>query len=168
MNKTLDIGWFGTGLVDALKLLGYDSYGIYINSIPNQTSNYLVGNILDYTFEGLEKFDIMIAISTIEHVGLINIYGQKITDVDGDIHAVQRLRNYLDKEGYFAITIPYGKLDYPRYFARPYDDARIKRLTEGFKIIDEEYYMLKNSGMESVNKWVAALNHSFVGLLLKI
>ena len=167
-HTVLDVGCCESNLSSVLKDIGYDVYGIDVNNCNKDTNfKFINGNILDHDF-GM-KFDVIIAISTVEHVGLES-YKQTKVDNDGDIEAMKRLYKYAKK--YLILTVPFGKAHHPAEFERVYDTPRLKKLMEGFTIIREEYYANVKGGpndtWEKVNSLTATDKDAVVSLLLKV
>jgi 23S rRNA U2552 (ribose-2'-O)-methylase RlmE/FtsJ len=151
-----------------LKDIGYDVYGIDINDCGNSPNfKFIKGNILDYDF-GM-KFDVIIAISTIEHVGLES-YEQTKVDNNGDIETMKMLRKYANK--YVILTVPFGKAHHPANFERVYDTPRLKKLIEEFIVVREEYYANITGGpndtWEKVDSLTAMDKDAVIALLLKV
>lgn len=162
VNTILDFGCRESNLANYLAKLGYESYGIDINVYQHPSFNFIRANIFEYDFK--MEFDMIIAISTIEHIGL-PFYGQKVIDSNGDIHAMQRLNKYLKK--YFIVTAPSGKFVFAKDFARTYDHNRLKMLSEGFNIITEEYYGKMKDVWRKTDKETADKFCSVFALLLE-
>jgi len=55
-------------------------------------------------FKSNSKYDLIVSVSTFEHIG----FDEKIKDVDKPKKALQHLRKFLTKKGVLVITIPYG------------------------------------------------------------
>lgn len=68
----------------------------------------IVGDILTYDFPPA-SFDAIVAVSSIEHVGLGH-YGDP-KDVDGDTHAMQRATRWLKPGGWVYLDVPYREQD---------------------------------------------------------
>ena len=85
----------------------------------------------------------MVAVSTLEHIGL-GRYGDKV-DYDGDILAVQEISRILSKNGAFLFTVPFGKGEtYPNH--RVYDDQGLNRLLNSFMIERTDYFVRNSEG----------------------
>lgn len=84
--------------------------------------------------------DAVTLISTLEHIGL-GRYGDPM-DIIGDIKTMQEVKRILKSGGHAIITIPYGYPTVVFNLHRVYDSGRIKKLTNGFKIIRKEYTLL--------------------------
>jgi len=151
-SKILDLGCYGTLFPIMLASLGHKVTGIdrkdYEYKHPNFT--FIKGDILDFPPQLLnQKFDVIISISTIEHVGL----GSKENIIeDGDIKAVKELKKMLKDNSTLFLTFGYGgkfqihKLlsspDIP--FGRLYDEERIEKLSKGFEIVKKDYFKIED------------------------
>lgn len=98
-----------------------------------------------------EFFDVVYATSTIEHIG-IGRYGDKITK-SGDREAILEMGRVLKPNGVMLVTVPFGKSrNWPKRH-RVYDNARLKKLFSGFKIVKQEYWIRRkgNEGWRRSN-----------------
>jgi hypothetical protein len=87
-------------------------------------------------FKPKSKFDLVVSISTLEHVG----YDDDVKDPDGTLKAINNLRkNCLSKKGRMVVTLP---LRYNK-------DVDLAIFNKSYKF-DEEYYYKRVS---SFNKW---------------
>lgn len=98
-----------------------------------------------------EFFDLILAVSVIEHIGHNNdIYFKEAEfqkDFDGDINALRNLTFSLKKGGKVAITVPYGrKVDYG-WFVH-YDRDFLQRLinSSGCELLKKDLFIYKNGG----------------------
>jgi len=82
-------------------------------------------------------FDSVVAISTIEHIGLL-AYENKKEDKEGDLKAVQQIKRVLKDDGVFIMTVPYGLN--PAYWYRVYNRESLAKLLSGFKIEAQKWY----------------------------
>ena len=95
-------------------------------------------------------FDLIFAISVIEHIGRDNsIYGlgEQATAELGDLEAVRALASLLQPGGRLLITVPFGRLQDHGWFVQ-YDLRRIQALVEfsGCNLTLAEYYAYGPSG----------------------
>jgi SAM-dependent methyltransferase len=97
---------------------------------------YLKGNCL-HTPLATESVDVVVSISTFEHVGL-GRWGDPI-DPDGDIKEMREVHRILRSGGYVVLTLPYGAPTVVYNLHRIYNDGRIKKMIEGFSIAGEGY-----------------------------
>jgi SAM-dependent methyltransferase len=117
--RILDVGGAESRLSKVLAELGHDVTVIDINPVDHGRAKYVQANILTYDFPE-NTFDIITAISTIEHIGLEG-YGQTVRDEYGDIKAVEKIYRWLKPGGLAVVTLPYGKPHHPPTFERVYD-----------------------------------------------
>ncbi|MEA5513692.1 class I SAM-dependent methyltransferase [Nodularia sp. UHCC 0506] len=87
------------------------------------------------------SFDCIIALSTLEHIGL-GWYGDEV-GVTYDVEAVKQIHNLLKPEGNFIFTVPYGKKALTPVH-RIYDKEALQRLTQSFNITQISYGIRKD------------------------
>ena len=80
----------------------------------------LQADVLTYEFP-VASFDAVVAISTIEHIGL-SAYGGDPRDPEGDTHTMERIARWLRPRGFVYLDVPYrpdgtGFLADPQYRA---------------------------------------------------
>ena len=97
------------------------------------------GDVLVHDFPA-ESFDVMVGISSIEHIGLGH-YDEDPLDVDGDQHCMARVARWLKPGGWVYLDVPYG----PTYTVhgteyRAYDEATLAaRLAPGLQVTGRWY-----------------------------
>jgi SAM-dependent methyltransferase len=123
--KILDVGGGESKLAKTLAELGFSVTVIDIGEVDCGKAKHIKNNVLDYEFPE-ETFDIIISISTIEHVGL-PCYGQTKLDQDGDIKVMDKIYRWLKPHGLAIITLPYGKPHHPPTFERVYSKETLSR-----------------------------------------
>lgn len=131
-SKILDIGCRYSLLPLQLASLGHNVTGVDIHKYNGQHPNFkfVKGDFLKIPLKA-NFFDLVISLSTIEHIGL-GFYGEK-KDKDGDKKAIQKVHKILKKGGVLLLTAPFGKpIDSSWY--RVYNLKRIRNLLRGFKI----------------------------------
>jgi len=84
------------------------------------------------------SFDVVFAISTIEHIGL-GYYGDTVAE-GGDATAVRELRRVLAKSGRLIVTVPFGSQPIPN-FERVYNARTINNLLSEFRVVEESYWV---------------------------
>jgi len=98
-----------------------------------------------------EHFDLIINCSAIEHVGLYGRYGVAEERPDGDIEAMEILRNALARNGIMLLTIPVGC---DRVFSplhRLYGQKRLPMLLGKYEVLKKEFWV-----KDDFNKWIGA------------
>jgi hypothetical protein len=110
-------------------------------AISKYRVRYVVGDAM-HTQLSDGTVDLLINISTLEHVGL-GRWGDPL-DVDGDIKCMQETRRILKCGGHAVVTIPYGAPAVVYNLNRIYDVGRVQRLTEGFETVLAEYSLYGN------------------------
>src|SRR3989338_8253749 len=136
----LDVGCRYSNLVLTLASLGYKTYGIDIEPYPYSHRNlkFVTGDIRKTNFKK-NFFNTVIAVSTVEHIGL-GFYEKTKKDIDGDKKAVEEIIRILKPKGKFILTVPYGKWMITKSY-RVYDEKHLKQLLGGFKILLLEYFI---------------------------
>jgi len=166
-SKILDVGCCRTLFPIMLASLGQEVIGIDLKDYEYKHPNFtfIKGNILVPPPQLLnQKFDVIISVSAIEHVGLGN--KERIIE-DGDIKAVEEFKKLLKDNGTLFLTFGYGnkfqihKLSsLPNIpFGRLYDEERIKRLSKGFEIVKKDYFKIEDEvwnlcSVEEVKKFI--------------
>lgn len=148
----LDFGTGGSslGLIAARKKFQVTSIDLGKVEWPyiNPHLEFIQGDLLEMSFQQKE-FDIIINCSTIEHVGLQGRYNIFHNKPDGDIEAMQYMKNILKDNGHMLITIPVGIDAIFKPLHRVYGLERLPKLFYGYSIQYEEFWV-KNSD----NKWI--------------
>ncbi|OUL33180.1 class I SAM-dependent methyltransferase [Nostoc sp. 106C] len=88
------------------------------------------------------SFDCVVALSTIEHIGL-GWYGDKIKE-NYDLEAIKQIYALLKPEGHFILTVPYGK-EALTPVHRIYNKESVQRLVQDFEIIKIAYGVRKDN-----------------------
>ena len=93
------------------------------------------------TWDAPQKYGTVIALSTIEHIGLhVDGYGTSADDVeDGDRKAIEGCMRALRPGGTLLLTVPYGK-DENRGWYRIYSKVGLERLLAGYEW-DADYHL---------------------------
>jgi SAM-dependent methyltransferase len=133
-HRILDVGSVGSVLPILMACQGYEVYCIDVRPYEHaeilSSLKSVVGDIRQTNFQ-TDFFDCVIAVSTVEHLGL-GRYGDP-TDDNGDIKAVLEIERILRKDGRFLLTVPYGKHSItPSH--RVYDKNALTNLLTGFCI----------------------------------
>lgn len=142
-GKLLDVGCTGSLFPLILSFFGFEVHLLdfrpYEWKCPENVE-IIVGDIRKTKF--LDNFfDVITAVSTIEHIGLGRYTDPK--DIYGDRLAVKEIWRILKKNGIFLMTVPFGKKD-GTIFHRVYDLKSINELLNGFSVEKIEFFGLKN------------------------
>lgn len=145
-QRILDVGCGGSKLPIELAKLGHEVYGIDVGSYPDQDLfAFVQGDIRQMPFDN-SFFDVITAVSTIEHVGL-GRYGDPISS-NGDKQAVKEIERVLRLGGNLIITIPCGidTICYSREgvpLHKVYSPSSLVDLLSKFKILEMSYVVKK-------------------------
>jgi len=91
-RTALDVGSGGTSrVIDTLRRMGWGVSALDQEPM-NVPATMIIGDILTVD---LPKFDLIVACSTLEHVGLAGRYGATTMIEDGDLQAMRRLYDAL-------------------------------------------------------------------------
>jgi len=155
-KKILDVGSTGSIFPIELASIGYDVYSIdprsYFewNGVAHPDMKFIKGDITQAPFTP-EFFDVVIAISTIEHIGTEDFFKASVDEAK-DLKAIQEIARILKPDGKFIFTVPYRKgapnsAKRKVSFIRLYNEETIrKRLLNGIFIIELEEYFRKKNG----------------------
>lgn len=140
--KILDVGCRYSLLPIQLASLGNEVYGIDIYAYKRRHPNFhfTKSDFLEAKFKR-SFFDVVISLSTIEHIGL-GFYGEK-ANIDGDRKAIEKIKSLSKRGGILLLTAPFGKPRDSTWY-RVYDKKRLLKLLDGFKIREMHIYR-KNS-----------------------
>ncbi len=97
-----------------------------------------------------EPIDGIFCISSLEHSGL-PAYGMEAAEPDTDLHIMRRFADWTKPSGLLVFTAPFGRRSVTG-FQRVYDSSDLKRLFEGWDVIDRRFFTTRAE--ESI--WVAA------------
>ena len=138
--KILDIGCMESILPIMLASSGHKVCGVDIRKYPYTHPNlvFLKTDICKLPFK-TEMFDVAIAISVIEHLGLGG-YGDVVCN-DGDLVAIKKIYNCLKDKGLLFLTVPFGVRSLCKD-QRVYDLDSIKKLLEGRFVIKKQCFPL--------------------------
>ncbi|MDZ8139246.1 MAG: class I SAM-dependent methyltransferase, partial [Nostoc sp. DedQUE04] len=87
------------------------------------------------------SFDCVVALSTLEHIGL-GWYGDK-KEENYDFKAVQQISLLLKPEGSFILTVPYGKKALTPVH-RIYNQESLQKLIQDFRVVQISYGVRKD------------------------
>ncbi|RLG69066.1 MAG: hypothetical protein DRO11_08270 [Methanobacteriota archaeon] len=124
----------------------------YPESHPNLT--IIQGDFLNNHLESA-SFDLVILISTIEHIGLGGYGAPEYPDAD--FRVMKEVYRILTDEGKVIVTFPFNKRErvIPQ-FERWYTPERVRRLFEGWYVIDVEFWIAERRLFGRWVKWKPA------------
>jgi hypothetical protein len=140
-QKILDFGCTRSWISLSLASLGHRVYGIDLRDYPFEHEN-LVFNKQDILEFNEKNFDIVIAVSSLEHVGL-GAYGEE-NKTDGIEQVLEKMNELLIENGTLIITVPVGQPSVDP-FMRSFAPDEIKELvtSKGFLLEDSRYFKRK-------------------------
>lgn len=143
--RVLDVG-AKEGLPVTDMLLEKDNivYALDINASGSyQKGNLIIekGDIISTSFEE-NFFDAVIAVSTLEHIGVAGRYGISGEDELGDLKAMREIFRILKPGGKVLVTVPYG-MGRSLPLNRLYNAERINGIFNDFEIIKSTYFRFK-------------------------
>jgi 2-polyprenyl-3-methyl-5-hydroxy-6-metoxy-1,4-benzoquinol methylase len=134
--RVLDVGGAESTVCVSAASLGYQVTMIDPRPYPLSHPNLTVEQGFIEEWETDARFDAVLCISTIEHLGL-GAYGLPKSP-DADLHAMKRLWELSEPNALLVLTTPYGE---PRVddLERTYDKAGVERLVEGWSVEDMRF-----------------------------
>ncbi len=144
--KVLDVGCSGSFFPLLLASFGYEVYGIdireyaIINKIKFDNFRFVKEDIRKTSFSS-NYFDAVIAISTLEHIGIAGRHGVLEEDLNRDKKAIREMKRILKSNGIVIITIPFGIARIIKPYCKIYNGSLVKKLIDDLIIEKEEYYM---------------------------
>jgi 2-polyprenyl-3-methyl-5-hydroxy-6-metoxy-1,4-benzoquinol methylase len=135
--KILDVGSAESLLAYELASLNYSVTAIDIRPIALSHPNLkFIKNDICQPILSTASFDCVIALSTLEHIGL-GWYGDEIGE-ELDCEAVKQIYSLVRPGGNFILTVPYGKRALTPVH-RIYDRESLQRLVQNFSIVQAVY-----------------------------
>jgi len=148
--KVVDIGCTGSPVALQLATMRYNVTGVDYNDYGRQHANmkFIKGDFAAHNF-GKEKFDIALAINSIEHFGLQYYNKSEYLDKQADVKAMTKVKEVVNKGGQLIFSAKYGISELVtqsgKPFVRVYDDKQLDVLLSTFDIKAIEYYMISDS-----------------------
>ncbi|MHB1830360.1 MAG: class I SAM-dependent methyltransferase [Candidatus Micrarchaeaceae archaeon] len=149
-SKVLDIGCTGSPVALQLAMLRYNVTGIDYNDYGKQHANlkFIKGDFNAHDF-GKEKFDIVIAINSLEHFGLRHYNKSEYLDKQNDVKAMTKVKEIMNSGGQLIFSCNYGISDLitisGKPFVRVYDDKALDVMLSTFDVKAIEYYIVSDS-----------------------
>jgi len=155
-SRVLDVGCCFSLLSLQLASLGYNVYGVDIEEYPYTHPNFKFFRMdICKTHFPDEYFDGVIAVSTIEHIGIpfsftkLNVLKRK-TSKRRDLEAMKEIRRILKSNGLLIMTVPFGNAFVETISHRIYDEKELDKILEGFRREKVEFYIKKEG------RWIRA------------
>lgn len=145
-KRALEIGPGKSPIIPAMLSLGYEVTAIDNSIDPAGLIDgfrFIRGDFSAFSAE--HKFDVIIACSVVEHIGLAGRYNSD-EDVDGDLKAMLRIHELLTPGGDLLLTIPVGRDAVHRPWHRVYGPERLPKLLEGFIMVKSQFFERKPGG----------------------
>ncbi len=140
-GRLLDVGYRESEIIYEAASLGFETWGIDIRPplVEYPGVRYVHGDVIKYPFQA-QSFDVVILLSTVEHIGLI-AYGNTAKDPEGDLHALQAVHRILKPSGRLILTVPFGRRGGADWY-RVYDHQALRELLgrSGFSVETEDYW----------------------------
>ena len=140
-GKVLDVGSTGSQLPLMLLALGNEVWTIDVRKYEyeniSERLHTVIGDIRKTDFSP-SFFDTVLAVSTIEHIGL-GRYGDSI-DVEGDRNAIVEIGRIMAPNAVLLLTVPFGKRAITKNH-RVYDATLLSALLKDFGLIQTEYFL---------------------------
>lgn len=135
-NHALDLGTGSSYISLTAAFKGWTVTCIDLSHAPKPYSHdnisYVNGDILTMPLD-LDKYNLVINISFIEHVGNPGID-------KGDLIAMNRIYQAMTDNSIMLLTVPCGKNPGSPGLARCYNDNNLKLLASRFSILEQSYY----------------------------
>jgi O-antigen chain-terminating methyltransferase len=115
----------------------------------------VVADVRDLPFTD-RSFDLVLCVSTLEHVGRDNrVYGVASVAEGGIEKALAELRRVLDRRGRLVVTVPCGEREEHEWFVQDDVDGWNGRfLAAGFAVLDQEVYERRPEGWRAAEGFV--------------
>ncbi|UOF91482.1 methyltransferase domain-containing protein [Fodinisporobacter ferrooxydans] len=153
--KILDVGHCESYLPLYLASLGKKVVGIDIREYPFEHPNlYSIKGDIRSNILQENSFDSVIALSTIEHIGIASHYGDRTqSDLDGDRNAILEIYRLLKPGGQLVLTVPFGNGVGTSWY-RVYTPESIRTLINGFnlEIMQHFAYSIADLGWKEVTE----------------
>lgn len=138
-GQVLDIGCCESFVSINLATAGFQVTGMDIRDYPLQHPNlkFIKDDICQTKIK--TKFDYVISLSTLEHIGLDTIYGQSDQRTD-DKKAIDKAHSLLKKNGKLILTLPASRKDWQTSFMRMYSPKKLEQYLDKFAKVNIRYF----------------------------
>lgn len=138
----LDVGCWSSLLPEEMSKMGHKVYGLDVQDYGRPKGfMFIKADIISSSlpFEKL-KFDYIVCLSTLEHIGL-GYYRDNI-DKRGDRIALEKINFFLKNEGRLLVTLPFAGYYYENKFQRIHTKNSFLKLINGLFEIEKEKYWI--------------------------
>jgi SAM-dependent methyltransferase len=135
--RVLDVGAAESTVALSLASLGYHVTALDPRGYPLSHPNLKVSQNGLEDLPADDPYDVIICLSTIEHLG-IGSYALD-TDADLDVRALQSAKHLLEPDGLLILTTPCASSARVDALQRVYDEEGLQRLLEGWDVLSKEY-----------------------------
>ncbi len=161
--RILDLGCTESVLPIYLSSMGATVVGVDLREYEFEHPNFTFrkGDLLETSFNA-ESFDVVVAVSAVEHAGL-DVYGSTQYE-RGDIRVVRKFWRLLVSDGLLLLTVPFG-LAHVNRDLRIYDSKGLQELTAGFCTQTQKFFRKSTSGkywIECAEEAVATAGYDLV------
>jgi len=140
-KTVLEVGCCRSALTPIMKELGFTVCGIDLMPSPlsYEGVRYIEGDFLTADIE--DSYDVVAMVYVLEHIGLTSRYHSTEVE-DGDISALEKVKQIMNPGGVLIFTIPYGEEKTIRPLHRVYNkNSKLLRYAyENFELDAEEFY----------------------------
>lgn len=156
-KSVLVVGCLEEPVSNALALLGCSvtgvdvreyGYGDFSSGLDKPAYKHVVCNYNEW--ESNETFDLILAISSVEHFGLG--YYKETRDESADLKAVAKMRLQLKKSGRIILTVPYSNQPKITPHWRSYDKQGLEKLIGGLKVLASSYFFTGYTGQHDATE----------------
>jgi len=138
--RVLDVGGCDSLLPRVLARYGHrvTVYDYRRYTERHRNLSVLSGDFLQNSL-GAASFDIILLVSTIEHIGL-GAYGDPLR-ADADFEVMKEARRLLAARGKLVLTLPFNEQEIVMPgFEHWYSPGRVERLLDGWSVCDQEFW----------------------------
>ena len=148
--KLLDLGCAESINAIEMASMGHEVTGVDLRPLPLTHANFrmVVADLCDLPFDD-ESFDCVVALSTVEHVGLAWYTDEP--DENNDFKALEEAARVLKPGGRFITTVPYGREAGETPVHRIYDQARLEKLLAPLTVTEIAYGVRKGESWTFTN-----------------
>lgn len=139
--RILDIGCCESTLSISLATLGYEITGVDLRpyELIHPNFSFVQGDMCRVQLPS-NIFDMVISLSTLEHIGLESIYGSPASAETSDRAVISVIKRVLKPGGILLLTVPSASQPYKDKFMRAYTPTQLNKMLKGFKSVSIQFY----------------------------